>query len=75
MFLHVIQNWKRFSKVTLILNGKHMFVYGGQIYRKNITIYFYQGNLLKFMGNQKTHRYIAGKFLYSWISMFSTTLK
>ena len=34
---------------------------------KNITIYFYQGNLLKFMGNQKTHRYIAGKFLYSLI--------
>ena len=37
--------------MTLILNGKHTFVYGGQIYRKNIKIYFYQGNLLKFMGN------------------------
>ena len=41
------------SKITLILNGKHTFVYGDQIYRKNIKIYFYQGNLLKFMGNQK----------------------
>ena len=58
---------KGFSKITLILNGKHTFVYGGQIYRKNIKIYFYQGNLLKFMGNQKTCRFLrrAGKFLYS----------
>ena len=36
MFLHVIQNWKRFSKVTLILNGKHTFVYGDKIYTKKI---------------------------------------